>query len=347
MVYAPIIIPTLCRDKHFIKCVESLKKNSYAIYTDVYIALDFPAKEEHKSGYEKISKYLEGDFSEFRNFYVIKREKNLGPDKNMKEMYDVILQKYDRFIRSDDDVEFSPNFLEYMDKCLEYFQDDENILCVTGYSYPIKWEVSPGSTVLKENFICPMWGTGFWTKKYLKVREDIKNNELYKDFSTYLCGNYMKKAPISKMTDAAICDYLNGGLVLNIEESIMHSTTDVALRVYLILKNKYTIMPVESKVRNCGFDGTGTYCQDISKKFDQKYADTYNYSLQKIDTNNTFTVLLNKQNSIDINKQKLNKFDKRKKITLLFCRAKVFLYKSLGEKRYKKVIEFVRRKRGR
>lgn len=346
MVYAPIIIPTLCRDKHFIKCVESLKKNSYAIYTDVYIALDFPAKEEHQSGYEKICKYLEGDFSEFRNFYVFKREKNLGPGRNMKEMYDVILQKYDRFIRSDDDAEFSPNFLEYMDKCLEYFQDDEKILCVTGYSYPVQWDVSEGSTVLKENFICPMWGTGFWTKKYLMAHQDIRNNELYKDFSVYIQGNYMKKGIIGKMTDAAICDYLHGGLVLNKEESIMHSTTDVALRVYLMLKNKYAIMPVESKVRNCGFDGTGIYCQDTAKKFDSKQASTYNYSFQKIDTKDTFNISLNLKNNLSINKQKLNEFDKRKRSTLFLWRLKVFLFKILGETRYKKVLEFVREKRG-
>lgn len=29
MIYAPILIPTLCRSKHFIRCIESLKKNGY------------------------------------------------------------------------------------------------------------------------------------------------------------------------------------------------------------------------------------------------------------------------------------------------------------------------------
>ena len=63
MVYAPILIPTLCRDEHFIRCIESLKKNSWAEYTDVYVALDFPAKESHWDGYKKICTYLEGYFS--------------------------------------------------------------------------------------------------------------------------------------------------------------------------------------------------------------------------------------------------------------------------------------------
>ena len=43
--YAPVYIPTLCRDRHFILGVESLKKNGWAKYTDVYIGLDYPSKE--------------------------------------------------------------------------------------------------------------------------------------------------------------------------------------------------------------------------------------------------------------------------------------------------------------
>ncbi len=32
----PIIIPTLCRYEHFVRCIESLKENKYAQYTDIY-----------------------------------------------------------------------------------------------------------------------------------------------------------------------------------------------------------------------------------------------------------------------------------------------------------------------
>ena len=32
-VYAPMLIQTLCRDQHFMRCIESLKKNTWAKYT--------------------------------------------------------------------------------------------------------------------------------------------------------------------------------------------------------------------------------------------------------------------------------------------------------------------------
>ena len=54
MIYAPILIPTLCRSKHFIRCIESLKKNGWAMYTDVYVALDYPSKELTGKGIIKL-----------------------------------------------------------------------------------------------------------------------------------------------------------------------------------------------------------------------------------------------------------------------------------------------------
>ena len=49
--FAPVIIPTLCRFEHFNRCIESLSKCTWAEYTEVYIGLDYPAKESHWGGY--------------------------------------------------------------------------------------------------------------------------------------------------------------------------------------------------------------------------------------------------------------------------------------------------------
>lgn len=52
-VYAPVLIPTLCRSEHFIRCIESLKRNTWAQYTDVFIGLDYPPSEKYFDGYCK------------------------------------------------------------------------------------------------------------------------------------------------------------------------------------------------------------------------------------------------------------------------------------------------------
>lgn len=333
--YAPILIPTLCRADHFVRCVESLKKNSWAQYTDVYIALDYPAKDSHWEGYNKICTYLEGDFSEFCSFHVIKRPCNYGADRNIKELRESIFEKYDRFIRTDDDAEFSPNFLEYMDKNLAFFEDDDEIIAVTGYSYPISWDVSEGSTVLKQNFIAPMWGTGFWRDKYQEIRNEVRGGCLIEGYD-----NARRSGVLSRMTKACYVDYINMSLRNNAINGKMGNLYDVALRAYTTMFDKYVVMPVESKVRNWGFDGSGMYCGKIESE-EGKYAYNYPYYKQVIDATDSFEIVLDSQNANDENRNRMDAFDVRSKSVLLKTKVQQCLYDILGRELFLRLLAFV------
>ena len=54
-----VLVPTLCRNKHLEKCLDSLMKNPWAKYVDVYIGVDYPAKDSHWPGYREILKLME------------------------------------------------------------------------------------------------------------------------------------------------------------------------------------------------------------------------------------------------------------------------------------------------
>lgn len=47
MVYAPVCIPTLNRYEHLKELIESLQRNPWAQYTDLFIGLDFPPGEKY------------------------------------------------------------------------------------------------------------------------------------------------------------------------------------------------------------------------------------------------------------------------------------------------------------
>lgn len=333
MKYAPILIPTLCRSKHFIRCIESLKKNGWAKYTDVYVALDYPAKEAHWEGYTKIKEYLQGDFSEFLSFNVIVREANYGSARNMSEMRTEILKKYDRFIRTDDDCEFSPNFIEYMDKCLEKYEKDSDVIAVTGYSYPIKWSVASDCTALKNSLIFPMWGTGFWKDKFINIKKDLESDFI---------GKYVRKYGVNRneMTDARYVDCMCAAT--NYGNTLTKCISDIACGCYMQLTNKFIITPVVSLVRNYGFDGSGVWCQDIQNaKRDENKAQTYNYQKQKIDDNCTFELKVDDNCSFELNRKALNIFDNRDEKTIKKCEKKLKIQKYLGPFIYKKIWEIV------
>lgn len=332
VICAPILIPTLCRYKHFIRCIESLKKNTWACYTDVYVALDYPQKESHWDGYRKICKYLKGDFSVFKNFYIIKREYNYGPGRNMEELRREICKKYDRFIRTDDDAEFSKNFLEYMNKCLTKYKDNENILAVTGYSYPVTWKVSKNSNIFLQNYICPMWGTGFWVNKFRKIENELKNGYL-----TDIFDNTLESKLLYQLTDARFVDYVN--CYLTKDNKFIGDFTDISVGIYLLLKGKYIISPKVSKVRNYGFDGTGVYCEKIIPNSKGKNALDYDYEHQQIDEKHSFDINLDTKNDFTINRNMLNNFDSRSSKIMYRVKLKLFVYKILGKKLYFKLFD--------
>ena len=331
---APIIIPTLCRYEHFVRLIESLRRNSYAKYTDVYIGLDFPSSENHVDGYRKICRYLEGKFVEFKSLNVIKRQENYGSGRNLQTLIKFVLSKYDRFIKADDDLEFSPNFLEYMNKCLDEYEYDEEVVAVSGYSYPLKWKVGAGATVFKENFICPMWGTGFWKNKYMKLEEYIVDGKfLYNNARNIIFnGSFIKLTDVCRKEFADLC------LSQDSEFSLATDISDISVRMYMAVCDKCVITPTLSKVRNWGFDGTGQYCQSIMDTDNDSSAKNYLYHLQQMDVVESFSIIPDTICDNSSNKKAMGRFDSITIMDKMNALMKITLFAVLGRRLYSKLI---------
>ena len=106
--FSPVLIPTLNRYTHFKKCIISLSKCKHADKTDLIISLDFPLKDIHWEGYNKIKEFLP-KIRGFKSVYIIERKINFGPINNYFESRKEVLNSYDKIIFSEDDNTFSPN----------------------------------------------------------------------------------------------------------------------------------------------------------------------------------------------------------------------------------------------
>ena len=129
MIYAPVLIPTLNRHVHLKRCIDSLTRCIHAEKTDLFVALDYPLKEEHWDGYEKIREYLK-TVTGFKSLNIIERDVNFGASKNIRDARETIYQIYDRMILSEDDNEFAPGFLEFVNKGLEVYESHDDVLAV-------------------------------------------------------------------------------------------------------------------------------------------------------------------------------------------------------------------------
>ncbi len=323
MIYAPVLIPTLSRDTHFIRCVESLKRNTWAKNTDVIIALDYPYSPKNWDGYNKICSYLNGEFKEFKSLTVIRRKKNYGAGKNLRSALSDIFKKYDRFIIAEDDIEFSPNFLEYIDKCLYYYQDDPEVVAVCGFSYPIKWDVSNGANCLKINTLCSMWGVGFLTKNYINARNEISNKILLKARK-----RIFNDGTFSRMLDARQCDYVN--YVLGCNESLAYRLCDLSMSIYLAVSKKYVIVPTITKTINHGFDGSGLFSKKRNTGNYGNDSFSYDHDNQELDLDKCFDLKEDQKKDLVSNRNILNAFDRRDARFIRKTKRKLFLIRTFG-----------------
>lgn len=286
MKYAPIYIPTLCRFEHFKNCIESLSRCKGANETEVYVALDYPAKEAHKDGYEKIKAYLDsvGNMT-FKKLYVIKRAYNCGCGKNGNSMLmrNFIISHYDRYIFSEDDNVFSPNFLIYINACLEKFEENMDIFAICGYTHP--YEIRTGdNNYFLQNIDFSAWGYAIWTNRVLEYQLKISKNYFRSKMLNPLNIFKMYRNGFNRLADALILAFGKSEITY----------TDNVLSVYMALENMHVVMPVVSKVRNEGWDGTGQNCKEAGYIAES-------HMLRKIDTAADFELKGNGMNFYDEN----------------------------------------------
>jgi hypothetical protein len=269
---APVLIPTLNRYDHFKRCVNSLKECELSLHTDLFIALDYPLKDSHWDGYNKILKFI-GKIEGFKTINIIKREVNFGASKNGSDALNFIFSKYETLVFSEDDNVFSKDFLMFMNRCLETYYDDNRIFSVCGYNYPV--EISRFHE--HEMYIWQgysAWGVGLWREKFQKI--DLGEEIVQLNVEDFL-KNYIKVIQLDKIANHYIPALLH---MHNVHQ--VHGDTYISM--YQFLNNMYSVFPVISRVRNMGHDGSGVNCVVVDKVFSAQeiYSGSGNYETPKI-----------------------------------------------------------------
>lgn len=264
-VFAPVLIPTLNRHDHLKKCLESLSRCTWAEQTEVYVALDYPPMEKYVEGWKKNKEFLEncGNMG-FKKLHLIERAENYGTwlpgDKgNLACLAKEIRENYDRYIITEDDNVFSPNFLEYMNKGFDLFKEDDSVYALCGYRHYVNVKYGE-NTYFRQNVDVCAWGLGAWTNKKMPKLD-------YKGFRSMLSLRSVIKIYRRAGVEKAIyfincCNNRWNGQVIDIVQTI-----------YYILKDKYVIMPTVSLVKNIGMDNSGVNFLNMSESAVKRYED--------------------------------------------------------------------------
>lgn len=259
---APICLFVYNRLWHTIQTIEALGKNSLAPESDIFIFSDGAKNNTDIKAVSDLRAYIQ-TIKGFNRIHITLRDKNLGLADNIISGVTEIVGYYKQVIVVEDDLITSPYFLQFMNDGLNLYRDEERVASIHGYVYPTK--------NLPETFFlrgADCWGWATWDRAWnnfepdgTRLLNEIKRRKLEREINYNNSTNYMKM----------------------LRKQIKGKNNSWAIRWHLsaLLKDKLTLYPGKSLIKNIGNDNSGQHSIETSI-FDPIMLENY-VDLKKID----------------------------------------------------------------
>ena len=233
------------RPEHVRRTLAALAQNSLAHKVELLVFCDGPKTPEQAEPVNLVRKAVrtaEG----FASIRIVERERNLGLARSIISGVTEAFENRDRVIVLEDDIVTSPDFLSYISSALDFYQNDLSVFSVTGFQFPI---LIPDNYKYDAYFSyrSSSWGWGTWKNRWTAVDWDVRDYALFR-------------------RDRASRKIFNRGgddLANMLDRQMRGEIDSWAIRWAFAhyRNNAFCLFPVKSRVRNIGFDGSGTHCE--------------------------------------------------------------------------------------
>jgi hypothetical protein len=253
MKLAPIILFAYDRPWHIRQTVNTLMQNEYASESDLIIYSDAPKNEKNRKRVEDTRQYIR-TVRGFKSITIIEREKNMGLANNIIDGVTATVNKYDRVIVLEDDLESSPYMLRYFNEALNYYENEEKVMHIGAYMFPIDAEELPETFFFR---LASSWGWATWKRAWQHFNPDIEM--LHKQFD-------------AEKIHAFSMDHTENFWKI-FQNFRAGKNNSWAIRWYasMFLQKGLALHPAISMVNNIGHDGSGTH-SDASDMYKVKFA---------------------------------------------------------------------------
>lgn len=239
---APITLFTYARPEHTRRTVESLLQNIGANEYDLIVYSDAARSLDKAQDVAEVRAYLQTIVG-FRSVTIIHRLKNYGLSKSIIHGVTEVLMNHRGIIVLEDDMVTSPHFLTYMSQSLNKYENDDRVISVHGYIYPVKVDLP--ETFFLRGADC--WGWATWQRGWVMFNPD----------GQYLLDELRRKNITNQFNFQGAYNYTQ-----MLEDQINGKNDSWAIRWHAsaFLANKLTLYPGKSLVHNIGNDSSGTHC---------------------------------------------------------------------------------------
>ena len=239
---APILLFVYNRPEHTQRCIESLKRNSLATDSTLYIYADGAKDDTQQAAVNEVRSYIH-TIRGFKETIIIERDENWGLARNIIDGVTTQVNQYGRVIVLEDDLVVAPYFLQFMNDALETYQDEPKV----GHIQACDFTQDPS---LPDTFLIKWtgsWGWATWDRAWKhfnpngkELLEELIQRKLTHTFD--FNGKY--------------------GFTRMLRRQIEGKNNSWAIRwnASLFLKDILSLNVGRSLVQNEGFDGSGTNC---------------------------------------------------------------------------------------
>ncbi|WP_228759538.1 MULTISPECIES: hypothetical protein [Idiomarina] len=287
MELAPVALFAYNRPDHLQQTIERLAQCKEAASSCIYIFCDGPKPQASGEQLEKIEQVraLAQSVAVTKHFAVvnvIQSERNKGLANSIIGGVSDVMKKHGKAIVVEDDLLVAPDFLTYMNACLEFYAPIANVGSISGFS-PLQ---KLPSNYAHDVYIAPRncshgWAT--WRDRWDTI-----------DWSNERLGQvWQSRALRAKLRQGG------GDRVARVKRQLEGKIDSWSIRFgcWQILQQKNTIYPRYNRVQNIGMDGSGvhtkasdminaevvfedstftlsvpTYCHAIVRTFANKYS---------------------------------------------------------------------------
>lgn len=249
MHYAPVVIFGYNRADMLENLLKSLEKNEKLDQMDLYIFVDIPDKKKPRDIplSKKVIEYVNyyKTISKFKNVEIEIAQKHKGLADSIISGVTTVINQYGKVIVLEDDLEVSNDFLDYMQRGLDFYEGNKKVWSVTAHC-PM---VTGLNKYQKDVFLVPRveslgWGT--WKDRWQHTDWEVAS---YGDFKKDYMGQLL-----FNLGGNDLCKMLKNQMADSQFESWA-----IRWGYQQFRERKYTVYPKESRVIHCGNDNRSVH----------------------------------------------------------------------------------------
>lgn len=249
MKYAPVAIFVYNRADHFEQTFRALAACPEARETELFIFSDGPKNEagadKVRAVREKVRELTRG--GAFQSVTLRESERNRGLAASIISGVTEVMEKRGRAIVLEDDCVASPHFLRYMNACLSYYEADQTVGSIAGFSpalealkrYPQDVFAAYRSCSCSWASWCDRWANVDWGLE--GFRDFCRSRKLVKRFNAEGNDRFLR----------LYRQAVKGG-----------SSWSVRFGMHLVRNDMMTIYPRYSYITNIGCDDSGVHSSE-------------------------------------------------------------------------------------